>query len=250
MDLFLLPLFFVCAMLYASVGHGGASAYLALLALIGYTGGSVVPTVLVMNLTVASRAFTHYYRAGHFSLKCFLPFAMGSVPAAFLGGLIVVSPSVYLFLLSFSLCIAALRMLLIAYEIRPKELPPFFIYLAPLIGGGIGLLSGMIGIGGGIFLSPLLLVLKWADAKRTSAISAAFIAVNSAGGLLGHLLRGTPDLTLWPFMLAAFIGGEWGAHVGARKLLPLLVQRVLGVVLLLAAVKLGMQAMSHHQYTS
>jgi hypothetical protein len=231
-------LVFLVAALYSSVGHGGASGYLAALALCGYAPAEMKTSALLLNLLVAGIAFVNYRRAGHFNARLFWPFAVASIPAAFVGGLMKIAPSVYAGLLAFALVAAALRLILPDFKKStpsPPNLP-----ISAAVGAGTGLLSGMVGVGGGIFLSPIVILCGWADAKTTAGISAAFIWVNSAAGLLGQLRQGMPGaLSLWPLALCAAAGGLIGSNVGARRLTPMGLRRLLGAVLLVAAYKIA-----------
>lgn len=182
-------LLFIVAFLYASVGHGGASGYLALMALFSVVPEVMKPTALLLNLFVSLTAFIQFYRAKHFVWKVFLPLALASVPMAFVGGLITIDATLYKKILGLLLLFSVVR-LLIPSKKNIADLQPSHFYGALLMGGVIGLLSGMIGIGGGIILSPLLLFFKWTDQKQTAAISALFIFVNSASGLMGQLTNG------------------------------------------------------------
>ncbi len=236
----LLVLIFLVAAAYSSVGHGGASGYLAVLSLFGLSPSAMAPSALLLNLLVAGTSFLLYWRSGHFMFALLWPFLLTSVPFAFLGGLTHVSSRAYLVLLSLALTFAAYR-LLAAMPPRDEKsfarIPP--LWVAFLVGAGIGFLSGLIGVGGGIFLSPLMILLKWSDAKRTAAVSAAFIWVNSAAGLYGQMLRKTVD---WHWLVwlvaAAFAGGLAGSYLGARLFRGIWVRRILGLVLLLATFKL------------
>jgi hypothetical protein len=240
-DLSLLSLLFcLAALLYASVGHGGASGYLAVMALLSTPQNIARPTALTLNILVAGIAMVQFARAGHFVGKNFLPFALTSVPCAFLGGRISLPDSVYKPFLAGALCVAALRLL---WKNPPEEQPvrEEGVPLTPalLLGAVIGVVSGMTGVGGGIFLTPVLLFCAWTPPKQASGISAAFILVNSVAGLLGHVLQGRPFPPNLPLLaLATTLGGSIGAYLGA-KVLPLRALRlVLAVVLILAAVKM------------
>ena len=178
-------LLFVIAFLYASVGHGGASGYLALMAIFSVAPEVMKPTALLLNLFVSSVSFIQFYRGGHFKWKIFLPLAVASVPMAFAGGLVTVDGRIYKNILGLLLLIPIVRFLFFA-NIKVEEMKKSNVALSVLIGAVIGFLSGLIGIGGGIILSPVLLLLKWTDQKQTAAISAAFIFVNSLSGLFGH----------------------------------------------------------------
>jgi uncharacterized membrane protein YfcA len=239
-DLLLLTLLiFIAALLYSSVGHGGASGYLAAMALFGLAPEVMKPTALVLNLFVASVGTVRYARAGCFSWNIFWPFAVLSIPFAFLGGMWKLPDASYKIILGIVLLFAAWRL---AFKLSSSADPvqkPIVLPLALLFGAGIGLLSGLTGIGGGIFLSPLLLFLGWAEIRKTAGVSAAFILVNSVAGLLGHLhsVKSLPSDLVW-WVVAAFVGGLVGAELGSRRLSPLLMRRLLATVLLVAGVKM------------
>jgi uncharacterized membrane protein YfcA len=237
MMVFYLLLFFT-AFLYASVGHGGASGYLALMALFNITPEVMKPTALLLNLFVAGTSFIQFYRGGHFKWKIFLPLALASVPMAFLGGLVTVDAAVYKKMLGLLLLIPIVRFIFFR-NIPVDQLKKSSIGLSLLIGGGIGLLSGMIGIGGGIILSPIILLLKWTDQKQTAAISALFIFVNSLSGLGGQLTKGihfSPDMLA--YVSIAFAGGLGGAYFGALRFRQDVLKYLLAFVLMMASYKL------------
>jgi hypothetical protein len=234
---FYLLLFFV-AFLYASVGHGGASGYLALMALFNIAPEVMKPTALLLNLFVAGTAFIQFYRGKHFIWKIFLPLALASVPLAFLGGLITVDAADYKKMLGLLLLIPIARFLFFR-NIPVDQLKKSSIGLSLVIGGVIGLLSGMIGIGGGIILSPIILLLKWTTQKQTAAISALFIFVNSFSGLSGQLTRGihfSPDMLA--YVAVAFAGGLGGAYFGAHRFRQDVLKYLLAFVLIMASYKL------------
>lgn len=231
-------LFFVVAFLYASVGHGGASGYLALMALFSFSPEVMKPTALLLNLFVSLTSFIQFYRGGHFRWKVFWPFALASIPLAYVGGLIVVSGNVYKKMLGVLLIVPIIRFFFFSNTKR-EELKENTVPLSLLTGGAIGFLSGLIGIGGGILLSPVLLLLKWTDQKQTAAISALFIFVNSVSGLMGQLKKGihfTGDM--YAYVAVAFAGGLCGAYFGALKFEQTILKYVLATVLSLAAYKL------------
>lgn len=231
-------LLFLVAFLYASVGHGGASGYLALMALYNLTPDVMKPTALLLNLFVSLTSFLQFYRNKHFQFSLFLPLALASVPASFVGGLITLESGFYKKILGFVLALAVLRLLFIK-NVDATELKKSNMVLAALIGGVIGLLSGMIGIGGGIILSPLLLLLKWTDQKQTAAISALFIFVNSMAGLAGQLTKGIHFSSgMYGLVAVAFVGGLCGAYLGSFRFAHGVLKKILAVVLLLAAYKL------------
>ena len=231
-------LLFIVAFLYASVGHGGASGYIALMLLYGIAPAIVKPTALLLNLFVSSVSFLQFYRGRHFNWKMFLPFALASIPMAYLGAKMKLNGDIYKIILGVLLLIPVIRLLFFR-NTADKELKPANLYLSLLIGGAIGLLSGMIGIGGGIILSPVLLLLKWANQKQAAAISALFIFVNSLSGLIAQLSDGiTFSTSMYAYVVVAFGGGICGAYFGALKFNQTVLKNVLGVVLLIAALKL------------
>lgn len=231
-------LLFLVAFLYASVGHGGASGYLALMAIFGVAPDVMKPTALLLNLFVSLTSFIQFYRGGHFTWKVFWPFALASIPFAYLGGLVSIDANIYKKILGILLLIPIIRFFFFA-NIKVDEKRETNFYLSLLIGGTIGFLSGLIGIGGGILLSPVLLLLKWTDQKQTAAISALFIFVNSIAGLIGQLTKGihfTNDMLA--YVVIAFIGGLCGAYFGALRFKQVILKNVLATVLLLAVYKL------------
>lgn len=232
----MLPVFIaLAATVYASVGHGGASAYLAILSLYGRSPAEMSTSALVLNVLVAGVATIAYGRAGHLSVGLAAPFVVASVPAAYVGGLLQVSPRVYGLLLGAALLFAAGRLWWTTAE-RPTK--PLSWWLSIPTGAAIGLLSGIVGVGGGIFLSPLMILAGWAQAKPTAAVSALFIVVNSLAGLGGRAARGVLVLgDLGPVVMPAFVGGLVGSWIGARRLPPIHLRRVLAVILLTVAVK-------------
>lgn len=233
-------LIFAVAVLYSSVGHGGASGYLAVLSLFAVAPATMSSTSLVLNVLVATTSLVAYYRAGYLSLKLAGPFMLLSIPAAFVGGLVHISDRTYFLILALVLLAAAFRLgisLPSSSAEGPNKDVNLFASLA--IGGAIGLLSGVVGVGGGIFLSPVLLLKRWADPKQTSAVAAVFIVVNSLAGLGGRFLRGGLEFgSFVPLIVAAFLGGIVGSYYGANKLSGLVLRRLLAIVLVLAAIKL------------
>ena len=231
-------LLFVVAFLYASVGHGGASGYLALMALFAVSPAVMKPTALLLNLFVSSTSFLQFYRAGHFKWKLFWPFAAASVPLSFIGGTMAIESAVYKKILGALLLVPVIRFFFFK-NTDPKDFRKANIPLALFIGGVIGLLSGMIGIGGGIILSPVMLLLKWADQKQTAAVSAAFIFVNSAAGLGGQLIKGFQfNSYMITYVGIAFAGGLCGAYFGALKFPQTVLKYLLASVLAVAGYKL------------
>ena len=231
-------LLFLVAFLYSSVGHGGASGYLALMAIFSFTPEIMKPTALLLNLFVSLTSFIQFYRGKHFKWKIFLPFALGSVPMAFLGGLKTPNVDIYKKILGILLIIPIVRFLFFA-NIKVEEIKKSNFILSVLIGVIIGFLSGLIGIGGGIILSPVILLLKWADMKQTAAISALFIFVNSLSGFIAQLIKGinfSPDM--YAYVGVAFVGGLCGAYVGSLKLNQNILKYLLAFVLIIASYKL------------
>lgn len=235
----LCALIFAAAVLYSMVGHAGASGYLAAMALMGVAPAVMKPTALTLNILVATVGTIQFVRAGRFSWSLFWPFALGSVPFAFLGGSLALPIQLYKRLLALVLLYAAYRLFrsaTAAAETRPVPRP-----VAVASGAGIGFLSGLTGVGGGIFLSPLMLLMGWADARRTAGISVVFILVNSVSGLLGHLssVRSLPR-EIGALAGAALIGGFIGSTIGSRRLPNPILRRLLAVVLIVAAAKLAL----------
>ncbi len=207
--------FFGVAWLYGSVGFGGGSAYLSLLVLQGL-GHEQLPLVsLTCNILVAGTSFFHYRRRGHFSWPLFWPFMLGSLPFAYWGGRLPIDKKLFLLILGLSLLAAALRLLITVPANTHERKPAFFVQLG--IGAVIGFVSGLVGIGGGIFLSPIMLSLGWGKAKEVAAIASAFILVNSLAGLCGQWTK-TPDLqwtAYWPLFLPVLVGAQCGSRLGA-----------------------------------
>ena len=231
----------VAAFLYAAVGHGGASAYLAAMALAGLAPAEMRPIALALNILVSSLAAWKFWRAGHFRWRLFWPFAAVSVPFAYLGGALTLPGSLYKVLVGVVLLYAAWQLWRsgrAGEEMRPLREPP--VALAIAIGAALGLLSGLTGVGGGIFLSPLLLMLGWAGTKQTSAVAAPFILVNSIAGLAAGLIAGTASLPPMTWILGAvvLIGGWLGAEHGSRRFANPVVRRFLAVVLAVAGGKM------------
>ena len=234
----------VVAGLYSSVGHGGASGYLAVLSLTIYA--SEDPAWLKqhawsLNLLVAGLAFFAYQRSGFFNWKLTGSFVVASIPAAVIGGLLKVDHNIYDILLSLTLVFAAWRLLKIKNEDEESVFvnpPPY--YISASVGAVIGFLSGIIGVGGGIFLSPIILLFRWADPKTTAGVAAAFIWVNSASGLVGNTISGQLMLdldVLIPFAGAVIVGGIVGSKFGSEIFSQKSVRRILVGVLILAALK-------------
>jgi uncharacterized membrane protein YfcA len=232
----LIILLAIMAFLYASVGHGGASGYLAVMALFAIAPPLMKQTALLLNLGVSLMSFLAFYRQGYFRWTLFWPFALGSIPAAFLGARIPLTDSTYKQILGACLFLAVIRMVISLKEATQRSLPAV---LGIFTGAAIGLLSGMIGIGGGIILSPLLLLFRWASLKEAAAVSALFIFVNSVSGLAGlktWIPLDQSQLLYWLFasLVGGFLGARWGAGIASNAK----VKWILALVLVIASLKL------------
>ena len=233
-------LIFAGALLYSSVGHAGASGYLAAMALLGVSAAVMKPTALTLNILVATIATVKFYRAGCFSLRLLWPFALASIPCAFLGGYITLPGHWYKALVGVILLFAAYKLFRIASRAADqKDVRQVPIWAALLCGAVIGMLAGLTGTGGGIFLSPLLLLMGWAETRQTSGVSAAFILANSIAGLLGNV-SSIGALPGFIFILgpAAVVGGFIGAEFGSKRIASANLRRLLGLVLIGAGFKL------------
>ena len=227
----------VIAFLYSAVGHGGASGYIAVMSLFGIAPTLIKPTALILNIFVACIASWQFWRMGFLSWKFFWSLAALSIPMSFLGGYLNLPAPIYKVILGVTLLLSAIRFLIKPTEDTVPIEPILPITLS--VGGGIGLLSGLTGTGGGIFLTPLLLWMRWASVKTASAVSAMFILVNSISGLLGNL---SATKQVPPFaailLFAALVGGSTGSYLGSRKLSQNVIQRLLSMVLIIAGLKL------------
>jgi uncharacterized membrane protein YfcA len=237
-------LILLAAALYSSVGHAGASGYLGAMALIGMAPDSMRVTALALNVLVAIIGTASYMRAGYFDWRTFYPFAILSIPAAFFGGVIHLPPAIYKPAVGIILLGAAAELVRSAREVATEEAGDGTASSVPLgqglmVGGAIGLLSGLTGTGGGIFLSPVLLFTGWARTRRTSGVSAAFILVNSIAGLAGtsvNLAVLPAGLPVW--MVAALTGGVIGTQLGSLWLPVVALRCLLAAVLVIAGLKL------------
>lgn len=225
------------AFLYSSVGHAGASGYIATMTLFGFAATTIRPTALVLNILVATIGSFQFWRAGHLSWKLFWPFALLSIPAAYFGGYLQPSASILRILIGAVLLFSAAR--LIFRKQDPEQTNPPSKPTAIGVGAGLGFLSGLTGTGGGIFLTPLMLFCKWAVIRQAAAVSALFILVNSIGGLFGYFTatRSIPTLGIY-LAIPAIIGGIIGSYLGSRRLPVRGVAAFLAVVLVIAGCKL------------
>lgn len=233
--------FFAAAILYASVGHAGASAYLAAMALAGVSPSTMRPTALALNILVATIVTVRFQLAGQIRWRAVAPFLLGSVPLAFLGGFLTLPPGLYKSLAGLVLLVAAGRLFMTAARAAATEEPEPRVPPLPAVASGaaIGFLSGLVGTGGGIFLTPLLLFARWSGARAAAGMSSVFILGNSISGLAGNVaaVQGLPGpLPIW--LVAVALGGLAGAELGARRLGTAGLRRALAVVLVIAALKL------------
>lgn len=235
--LILVPAVLVVALLYSIVGHAGASGYIAVMALAGMSPAAIKPTALILNIVVASIGSFQFWNAGHFSWRLFWPFALLSIPSAFLGGYINLPTRGFSIVVGLVLLFSAVR-----FFIRPREgaeLRMPGVAKALPVGAGLGLLAGLTGTGGGIFLTPLIILMRWAATKTAAAVSACFILVNSAAGLVGHFsaTHQFPSPAI-PLVMAVVAGGTLGSYLGSRRFTPEVIKYFLAIVLTIAGFKL------------
>lgn len=227
----------VVSLLYSMVGHAGGSGYIAVMSLVGLAPAEIRPTALMLNVLVASIAALQFGRAGHFSWQLFWPFAALAIPMAFVGGALELPPRVFSVVVGLVLLASAVNLLLPLRPDAAREAPSRGSALAA--GAGIGLFAGLTGSGGGIFLMPILLMRRWAQAQAAAAVSAVFILMNSLGGLAG-IVSSTGELprVALPLAGAVVFGGVLGSWLGSRRLPELAIRRVLALVLAVAGAKL------------
>lgn len=229
----------LAASLYASVGHGGASAYLAIMALFAVAPETMRPTALALNLVVASVAAWSFAQRGQTNWRLLAAFAVTAVPAAFIGGLISLPPALYRPLVGVVLLAAAVRLFWQPERLAERPVSPPSLAVSLPAGAGLGLLAGLTGTGGGIFLSPLIILFGWEEARRTSGVAAAFILLNSAAGLAGNAagLRALPAELPW-FVAAVAAGAVIGTWAGVSRLPRHRLLQALALVLVVAGLKL------------
>ena len=246
MILTLIPIFFAISILYSAVGLGGGSAYIAVMILFGVSRDTLPVVALGCNLIVAGTSFIRYKRAGFFRWDVFSRFGIASMPFAYIGGRLNVSDKIFTTILAVALALAAIRLI---FWKQPDAKCRTLNGISPMlsvvsighlaIGAGLGLVAGITGIGGGIYLIPTLILLKIASPKEASAIASLFIVVNSMSGLMGHASRGYFDLNIfWPLASVVFLGGLIGSKIGATHLKGEAIQKVVGIILFIAVVRL------------
>ena len=227
----------VAAILYSSVGHGGASGYLAVMALFGLDPAMMKPAALIMNIFVTLLVLYRVNRGGHFNWRLFIPFIIASIPMAFLGGAYTLNSTAYKVIVGLALILAMWRMLVVVENNDRIRMPK--LWIAVPVGGILGFISGLTGVGGGIFLSPLLLLFNWTNMRGSAAIAAAFILLNSIAGIAGYATTASD----WPsgipaLVLTAVVGGIIGSELCVRRLAPNQLRKVLAVVLAIAGTKM------------
>ena len=225
------------AFLYSTVGHAGASGYIAVMTLFGLSAATIRPTALTLNIIVSVLTTWQFWRSGHFSWRLFWPFALLAVPLAYVGGYVTLPTHIFKMLIGAVLLLSAARLL-----IKPSEDVVAREVTRPIaigVGGVLGLFAGLTGTGGGIFLTPVLLFMRWAKTKQAAAASAAFILLNSIAGLAGNFsaTRTIPGVAV-PLAGAVLVGGAAGSYLGARRFDHTIIKRMLAIVLVIAGVKL------------
>jgi uncharacterized membrane protein YfcA len=243
-------LFFLIAALYSSVGLGGGSGYLAVMGLLGVPPDIMRPVALSLNILVASLSSWHFIRAGYFSARLFWPIALASVPFAFLGGYLELPGSIYRPLVGLVLLYSAWRLWrsTIPGQVLPEVQSDIPLWLLLLSGVVIGFMSGLMGIGGGTFLGPLLLIAGWADTRQALGITAAFVLANSIFALAGRLTA-VPELPsiIWIWLLVVGAGGWLGARLGSKWVNPLTLRRLLAVILLVGGLRLLLSIVNYKE---
>lgn len=240
MEIYLLIItFFFIALIYSSVGFGGGSSYLAILATVtALVQDELRPIALVCNIVVVTAGTIIFYREGHIRLRKSLPFLVASIPAAFFGGYWRISDRAFFILLGASLVVAAVFLWI--QPGKPGERKFDNVVFNAGLGGGIGLLSGLVGIGGGIFLAPVLHMIRWADARTISGLASMYILVNSISGLVGQFSRNAEiDFGyVVPLAVAVFAGGQVGSRLGARRFNHMYIKRITALLIFVAGVNI------------
>lgn len=240
MEIYILLIsFFFVALIYSSVGFGGGSSYLALMAqpFFGLMPDTIKPAGLLCNIVVVTGGTIIFYRAGKIKLSEIWPFIIASIPLAFIGGYWKLKSDTFFILLGFTLLIAAFFLWMKPKSENPESNP---VSGQILLGGGIGLLSGLVSIGGGIFLSPILHLLNWFDAKKISALASVFILVNSISGLLGQITAGVSFnwQLIAPLLIAVLLGGQIGSRLGAKRFNAVYIRRITALLIFIAALNI------------
>lgn len=237
----LIVMFTLIAVIYSSAGFGGGSSYLAILALIGDSFPSIRMIALLCNITVVTASVILMHKHKFLDIKKNIPLIMLSIPLAFLGGRFKMEESTFFIILGFSLLIASFLMFFFNYKNQHKKRFNISNIGTGIIGGGIGFLSGVVGIGGGIFLSPILHLTRWAEVKKIAAATALFILVNSIAGLLGQITNHgfvVNPLHAISLMIAVFVGGQVGVHLSINILSPRIIKRITAILIFLVAIRL------------
>ena len=246
MSAMLALLFGLVALIYASVGFGGGSSYTAILTLTGIEPRLIPVISLCCNIVVVTGGTIRFWRAGLIDWKTVLPLLLVSAPLAFLGGLTPLKETTFLLILGSTLLLSAFALILPQERLPEVKLPQTAIMA---LSGLVGLLAGLSGIGGGIFIAPVLHLIRWAEAKRIAAFASLYILTNSITGLAGQLLKGgasavvEPTIAFWPLMFAVFVGGQIGSHIGIRLFSPVLLRRTTALLVGYAAIRLLLQAL-------
>jgi uncharacterized protein len=241
MLIWLTPLFALVALIYASVGFGGGSTYTALLSQFGIDYKLVPLISLLCNIVVVTGGTIRFHRAGLYDWRKVLPLLLISAPLAYIGGLVPLKQSTFYIILGFSLLLSSAALLVPADKLTARELPqPALLGLS----GIVGLLAGLSGIGGGIFMSPVLHLVRWSDAKRIAAFASIYILINSIAGVAGQLVKGGPSAfagplsEYWPLIIAVFIGGQIGSHIGLKLFSQRLLRSMTAVLVSYVAIRL------------
>ncbi len=237
----LFSVFFIIAAFYSSVGFGGGSSYLAVLSLFTFSFFFIRSNALICNLVVVTGSTYLFYKDGHFSLKDFFPFLVTSIPLAFIGALFKLNESAFFLLLGVTLTLSAVSLFYQARSNTTVRAKPYPKYMSYVIGAAIGLLSGLVGIGGGIFLAPVLNHLNWDKPVKIAALSALFILVNSISGLIGLLASKSLDIS-WSITLvlivAVLLGGQLGVRFSLKKASPKVIRIITGILVLVVGLRL------------
>ncbi|MCK4931419.1 MAG: sulfite exporter TauE/SafE family protein [Candidatus Aminicenantes bacterium] len=236
------PVLFLIALVYSSVGLGGGSSYIAFLYLFGIPLSRIPPIALFFNIIVASIAFSRFYKSGYFKPKFAFPFLIASIPATFFSAQLRIDEKLLAFVFSLILFLAALILLFRGKDIKTRFSldSKSILVISFFLGGGLGFLAGIIGIGGGIFLGPVLLLMGFSSPKHIAGICSAFVLINSVVGLSSYLIQGRVEFSvLFLLGLAVFVGGQIGAYFGTKRLSSLLLQKIFAIILLIVSVKLG-----------